>query len=46
VKTWRNASEFVPIVWSADSQSFYFARSIAMTMVGLEIMKVTLKPGD
>lgn len=41
VKIWRHQS-YSPIVWSPDSQSFYFTRTIAVGMIGLQMVEVTL----
>jgi len=43
VKTWRQAGVFPLIVWSPDSRSFYFTRSLAAPWIGLEIVRVTLR---
>jgi hypothetical protein len=43
VKAWRQVSVSPLIVWSPDSRSFYFTRSLAMPFIGLEIVRVTLR---
>ena len=43
VKAWRQLRFLPSLAWSPDSRSIYFARSIATSFVGVEIVRVHLR---